>query len=103
NMTTVRHASLKFNNLLSLCKIGELGVGITAKEGACRTVQPGEAESAHRCAAGQGSHGLNMRLFASVIAVGSLPGCQDNFSSIAAGSLPGCQDNFSSIAAGKLP
>ncbi|KAF5176896.1 hypothetical protein FRX31_033516, partial [Thalictrum thalictroides] len=37
------------------------------------------------------------------LASGSLPGCQDNFSSIAAGSLPDYQDNFSSIAAGSLP
>ncbi|KAF5185405.1 hypothetical protein FRX31_025009 [Thalictrum thalictroides] len=98
--TTVRHASLKFNNFFSLCKIGELGVGITAKEGACRTVQPGEAESAHRCAADQGSHGLNMRQFASIIAAGSLPGCQDNFSSIAAGIASRHGHNTKTVATG---
>ncbi|KAF5192355.1 hypothetical protein FRX31_018058 [Thalictrum thalictroides] len=50
--------------------IGELGVGITAKAGAGRTGQHDEAESAHRGAAGQGSHGMNMGQFANDIAAG---------------------------------
>ncbi|KAF5190873.1 hypothetical protein FRX31_019539 [Thalictrum thalictroides] len=65
--------------------IGELGVGITAKAGAGRTGQHGEAESAQRCAAGQGSDGLNMGQFANDISAGHLPGCQEKFSSIATG------------------
>ncbi|KAF5205033.1 hypothetical protein FRX31_005380, partial [Thalictrum thalictroides] len=57
--------------------------GQAAKAFAGRPVHNSEAESVHRCAAGQGN--LNMGQFTNEIAAGNLPGFQENISSIAAG------------------